>query len=82
MTLIASLLFAIAFAASVGVIAFTVSNAIPRISEVIEMEFAPVMQTERRVFFGEIKGLKPVPVAQVIAFPRKAACQTGYRLAA
>ncbi len=82
MTLIASLLFAIALAASVAVIVLTVGNAMPRITEVIEMQFAPALQTERRIFFGEMKGRKPMPVAQVIAFPCKLAPQADYRLAA
>lgn len=82
MTLIASLLFAIALAASVAVIVLTVSNAMPRITEVIEMEFAPAMQTERRIFFGEVKGAKPKLAAQVIAFPQNVARHADYRLAA
>lgn len=82
MTLIASLLFAIALLASVSVIVLTISNAMPRINQVIEMEFAPAVQTERRIFFGEIKGRKPATAAQVILFPRKGAVQTDYRLAA
>jgi hypothetical protein len=81
-TLIASLLFAIALAASIGVIAITISNSMPRIAQVIEMEFAPAVQTERRIVFGEVRGLKLKPVAQVIAFPRKALADTDYRLAA
>lgn len=81
MTLIASLLFAIALAASIGVIVLTIGNAMPRISEVVEMEFAPAMQSERRIIFGEVKGRKPV-AAQVIAFPRTAPVQSEYRLAA
>jgi hypothetical protein len=82
MTLIASLLFAIALAASVSVIALTISNAMPRINQVIDMEFAPAVQSERRIFFGEIKGRKPATAAQVIFFPRKVAVQTDYLLAA
>ncbi len=82
MTLIASLLFAIALAASVAVIVLTIGNAMPRINEVIEMEFAPAVQTERRIFFGEVKGRKEAPAAQVIAFRRKVPAQANYRLAA
>jgi hypothetical protein len=82
MTLIASLLFAIALAASVSVIVLTIGNAMPRIAQVIEMEFAPAVQTERRIVFGEVKRLKPVQAAKVIAFPRKRTCDAGYRLAA
>ncbi len=79
MTLIASLLFAIALAASIGVIALTVSGAMPRITQVIEMEFAPAVQTERRIFFGEVKGCRS---AEVIAFPRTAKAEPQFRLAA
>jgi hypothetical protein len=82
MTLIASLLFAIALAASVAVIVLTLGNAMPRITEVIEMEFAPAMQTERRIIFGELKGRKPVQAAQVIPFPRKVVIAGDYRIAA
>jgi hypothetical protein len=82
MTLIASLLFATAFAMSVGVSVMTVSNAMPRISQVIDMEFAPAMQTERRINFGEVKGLKPARAAQIITFPRRPIPNAAYRLAA
>lgn len=82
MTLIASLLFAIALAASIGVIVLTLSNSMPRILEVVEMEFAPAMQRERRIIFGEIKGRKTAAPAQIIAFPRKATAEADYRLAA
>ena len=82
MTLIASLLFATALAASIGAIVVTMSNAMPRITEVIEMEFAPAMQTERQIFFGEVKGAKPKLAAQVITFPRKVTDHADYRLAA
>jgi len=81
-TLIASLLFAIALIASVAVIALTFSNAMPRIIEVIDMEFSPQVALERRITFGEIKGRKPQPVAAVIAFPRKTAVTEGFLLAA
>lgn len=79
MTLIASLLFAIALAASIGVIALTVSGAMSRITQVIEMEFAPAVQTERRIFFGEVKGRRS---AQVIAFPLTGKAEPELRLAA
>lgn len=79
MTLIASLLFATALAASIGVIVLSISNAMPRITEVIEMEFAPAVQTERRIFFGEVRGHRS---AEVIAFPRAAKVEAALRLAA
>lgn len=79
MTLIASLLFAIALAASIGAIVLTIGNAMPRITEVIEMEFAPAVQSERRIFFGEVKGRRS---AEVIAFPRAAQNEKEFRLAA
>jgi hypothetical protein len=79
MTLIASLLFAIALAASIGAIMLTIGNAMPRITEVVEMEFAPAVQTERRIFFGEVKGCRS---AQIIAFPRTGKGDEEFRLAA
>ena len=82
MTLIASLLFAIALIASVAVIALTFSNAMPRIIEVIDMELAPTVVLERRITYGAIKGRSPQPIAEVIAFPRKAAAPADFRLAA
>jgi CDP-diglyceride synthetase len=48
MTLIASLLFAIALIASVAVIVLTFSKAMPRIIEVIDMEFAPSVAIPRK----------------------------------
>ncbi len=79
MTLIASLLFAIALAASIGAIMMTVGSAMPRITQVIEMEFAPAVQSERRIFFGEVKGRRS---AEVIAFRRAARTDDEFRLAA
>jgi hypothetical protein len=79
MTLIASLLFATALAASIAVILLTIGNAMPRIAQVIEMEFSPAAQTERRIFFGEVKGRRS---AEVIAFPLTAKVETEFRLAA
>lgn len=82
MTLVASLLFAIALAASIGVIVLTVGNAMPRIMEVVEMEFAPAVQSERRIIFGELKMTRRVAEAEVILFPRKSVAALDYRLAA
>jgi hypothetical protein len=79
MTLVASLLFAIALFGSIAVIYMTVKQAMPRIAEVIELEFAPVVQTERRVIFGEIKGARS---AEIIAFPQFAEAAQDIRLAA
>lgn len=79
MTLIASLLFVTAFAASIGVIVLTIGKSIPRINEIIDAEFAPAMQMERRIFFGEVKGRRS---AQVIAFPRMVKGGQEFRIAA
>ena len=82
MTLVASLLFATALAASVGVILLTIRAAMPRIFEVVEMEFAPAMQVERKVVFGEVKGRNGM-AAKVVVFPARAlAIPTEYKLAA
>ncbi|MBL0924325.1 MAG: hypothetical protein IBJ12_07645 [Sphingomonadaceae bacterium] len=82
MTLIASLLFAIALVASIGVIVLTIGNAMPRIREAVDMEFAPVVQSERQIIFGELKMTKPVARAEVITFPRKIVAALDHRLAA
>jgi hypothetical protein len=52
MTFIASILFLTALTASVLAIAATMTDAMPRIVDVIEAEFAPAIQTERRITFG------------------------------
>ena len=79
MTIIASLLFVIALGASIGVIMLTIRNALPRIHEVIDMEFAPAMQRERRIILGDMRRLAP---AKVITFPVAPRAQNGTRLAA
>jgi len=66
MTLIASLLFVSALTASIGVITLTLRSALPRIREVVEMEFSPAVQHACRINFGEVRYCK---AAQVIAFP-------------
>lgn len=79
MTLIASLLFVVALAASIGVITLTLRNALPRIREVVDMEFAQAIQHARRINFGEIRYCK---AAEVIAFPVNARRSEGLLLAA
>lgn len=79
MTLIASLLFVTAFAAAASAIVLTLRGAMPRITEVIEMEFAPVMHNERRLSFGAVKGRR---VAEIIPFPMPVAQTGDLRLAA
>ena len=79
MTIIASLLFLTALGASIGVIMLSMRNAMPRIHEVIDMEFAPAMQRERRIILGDMRRLTP---ATIIAFPSTADLQNGNRLAA
>jgi hypothetical protein len=79
MTLVASLLFATALAASLAVIYLTLLHGMPRIEEVIETEFAPVVKAERRISFGEVKGRRS---ADIIAFPRKFVDEPVCRLAA
>lgn len=79
MTIIASLLFVIALSASIGVITLTIRNAMPRIHEVIDMEFGPAVQRERRIILGDMRRLAP---AAVIAFPSTPRVQNGSRLAA
>lgn len=80
MVVIASLIFALALISSVTVIAVTLRQAWPRITEIIEMEFAPVISVERKVAFGEVKMRRRSP-SRIIAFPASAA-KAQYRLAA
>lgn len=79
MTLIASLLFVSALTASIGVITLTLRSALPRIREVVEMEFSPAVQHARRISFGEVRYCK---AAQVIAFPTVARAHKELLLAA
>ncbi len=79
MTIIASLLFLTALGLSVGAIFLTMRNAMPRIQEVIDMEFTPAMQRERRIILGDMRRLTP---ATIIPFPSAARMQNRERLAA
>ncbi len=66
MTLVASLLFVIALGMSASVIVLTIRSAMPRIREVVEMEFAGEVARERRITCGEMRRRNP---ATIIAFP-------------
>ena len=66
MTIIASLLFMTALGAAVSVIVLTIRASMPRIQEVIDMEFAPSVQRERRIILGEMRRLTP---AAILPFP-------------
>lgn len=79
MTIIASLLFLTALVASIGVIILSIRSAMPRIQEVIDMEFAPAMQRERRIILGDMRRLAP---ATIIAFPNAPRAHNADRLAA
>lgn len=79
MTIVASLLFAIALGMSVGTIVFTVRNAMPRIREVVAMEFAGEVARERRITCGEMRRRTP---ATIIAFPVTTRAVGEMRLAA
>lgn len=81
MTLIASLLFLVALAASVFAVCVTLKNALPRINEVIAEEFAPVMKTERRISFGPVKQRTAQRSADVI-FLRPVLMGQEFKLAA
>ncbi len=82
MTLIASILFFSALAASVLVIATTLSDAMPRITQVVEAEFGPAIQAERRINFGAVKQRQAARSAKVVAFPVMARAVTEFKLAA
>ncbi len=79
MTIVASLLFVVALAASVAVMILTVRSAMPRIREVVDMEFAPAVQIERRIILGEMRRAVAAPI---IAFPVTARQAVDIRLAA
>ena len=79
MTIVASLLFVVALVASIAVMLLTIRSAMPRIREVVDMEFAPSVQRERRIILGEMR--RPVP-APIIAFPVSLRPQSEVRLAA
>ncbi|WP_373476945.1 hypothetical protein [Sphingorhabdus sp.] len=82
MIVVVGLLFATAFLSSIYVITTTIGNALPRVQQVVALEFGPATAFERRITFGEIKGRKSLPIAEVIAFPRKAVVEVDYLLAA
>ena len=66
MTVVASLLFLTALGLSAGTIFLTLRNAMPRIREVVAMEFAGKVARERRITCGEMRRRTP---ATIIAFP-------------
>lgn len=82
MTLIASILFLTALAASVLGIAATLSDAMPRITQVVEDEFGPAIHTERRINFGAVKRRTVARSAELVAFPVMARAATEFKLAA
>lgn len=79
MTIIASLLFMIALGAAISVIVLTIRASMPRIREVIDTEFAPSVQRERRIIVGEMRRLAP---AAILPFPVAQRVQETPRLAA
>ena len=79
MTLVASLLFVIALGMSASVIVLTIRSAMPRIREVVEMEFAGEVARERRITCGEMRRRNP---AAIIAFPAAGRAIGEVRLAA
>jgi hypothetical protein len=82
MTIIASILFLSALAASAFAISITIGNAMPRIRQVVENEFAPAMQRERRINFGPVQHRQVVRTAEVVAFPAWVRSAPEYKLAA
>ena len=81
MTLVASVLFIAALAASVFAIWATVSLAVPRINAVIAEEFMPSVKTERRIIFGAVKHISRSRSAEVI-FLRPVTLTEEFKLAA
>ena len=82
MTLIASLLFLTALAASVLTFAFTVRDSLPRISEVIEGEFMQAKPIDRRIYYGAVKRLRALGSAEIAVFPVTIRAKTEFKLAA
>jgi hypothetical protein len=82
MTLVASILFLSALAASAFAIAVTIGNALPRIRDVIEAEFGPTVTIERRVNFGPVRHLGAALKANVVPFPMAARVEQEFKLAA
>jgi hypothetical protein len=82
MTIVASVLFLSALAASVFAIASTIRNAMPRIREVIGAEFGPQITIERRISFGPVRYLQAVRPANVVAFPLVVRADQEFKLAA
>ena len=54
----------------------------PRIVNIVEAEFAPALQTERRINFGPVKQRQAVHTADVVAFPARLRTEVEYKLAA
>jgi hypothetical protein len=82
MTFLAILVFSAALCASVATVIATIGDAIPRISEVIEAEFAPVLVAERKVHFGPMKRNAVAPLAKILSFPSTSPVSTDFKLAA
>ena len=82
MTFLTILIFTTAMAASIGVILFNISGALPRIAEIIETEFAPTPRRERQINFGAVKQHQVLRTADVVAFPVAMAVEQEFKLAA
>jgi hypothetical protein len=86
MTFLTILIFTTAMAASIGVILFNISGALPRIAEIIETEFAPTPRRERQINFGAVKKHQALHhalrTADVVAFPVAMAVEQEFKLAA
>ena len=81
MTLVASVLFLSALAVSVLAIFHTIGHAMPRICEIIEAEFEPVMLTQRKVTFGTIR-VQQKQSAQVVVLRQAVRVDREFQLAA
>ena len=82
MTFLTILIFTAAMAASIGVILLGISNALPRITEIIKTEFAPPARRERQINFGAVKQHQTLRTAEVVAFPVAALVEREFKLAA
>jgi hypothetical protein len=82
MTFLTILIFSVALGASIGVILFNINAALPRITEIIETEFAPAVRRERQINFGAVKQHQAYRTAEVVAFPAMARAEQEFKLAA
>ena len=81
MTLVVSFVFLSALAASTLAIARTVRHAMPRILDIIETEFEPVVVRQRNVTFGVVRA-RQKRSAEIVALRQSVRIDQEFLLAA